>query len=113
VGLGVTSVAGCTHNYYYGTAVPVCPPATAATTTVVPYGSVCDVPSQVVVGSGTTITQAPDRPLVVSTPATRPPRVVVSEPAGGSRFSWRRSDPDSSLVTTRSEGALDEPTISR
>jgi hypothetical protein len=113
VGLGVAGSAGCTHNYYYGNAVPVCPPTTAAaTTTVVPYGSVCDVPSQVVVG-GATVAPGLSGETVVSS-AARPPRVVVSEPRGGSRLGWRRSDPDSSSIITKSEGALlDEPTMSR
>jgi hypothetical protein len=100
--------AGCTHNYYYGNAVPVCGPAPAAA---VPNGSVCEVPTQVV-GGGALVTQGPVRSTIVSDGA-RPPRVVVSEPSDGSRFGWRPSDPDTSLATTRTEGGLDDQTINR
>lgn len=91
--------AGCTHNYYYG-AVPACPPGTPGAVT---YGSVCEVPPS---SGGTVVAQgsAGARPSVVGTA----PRVVVSEPSG-SRFPWRRSDPEG-IATTRVEGALDEST---
>jgi hypothetical protein len=103
--------AGCTHNYYYGSSMPICP---EASTTVNSYGSVCEVPtvggSMVAQGSGTT----------VITGAPRPTRVVVSEPLqegvpvrGARRFAWRRSDPESSLATTRLEGELKEDSVSR
>lgn len=108
---GWVSSAGCTHNYYYGypSTVNGCPP------TVVPgaisYGSVCDVPTQVV-GGGSIVAQSPSRETVVNGTA-KPPQVVVSEPGGGSRTRWRRSDPDSSLATTRVEGALEDPTVTK
>ena len=104
---------GCTHNYYY--AYDPCGPA-PATTAVIPgavsYGNVCEVPSRVV-----------SPPAVVSTPRVvpntpilsrvRPPRVVVSEPNGSSRnYAWRRADPDG-MLSTRVEGALDDPTLTR
>jgi hypothetical protein len=95
--VGLAGGAGCTHNYYYGTSVPLCPePET------VRVGSVCDVPGR------TVITQ-------VAPP--RSSRVVISEPrggplAGGSRLGWRRSDPES-LATSSVEGSLDDETLSR
>jgi hypothetical protein len=52
----------------------------------------------------------------VTTPiigTARPPRIVLSEPNGGSRFSWRRSDPEGSLATTRVEGAVQDPSLTR
>ena len=64
-------------------------------------------------------------PSVVTTPSIsagtpigsrlKPPRVVVSEPIGGRGrgYAWRPSDPDSGLATTRVDGALDEPTLTR
>lgn len=107
---GVIGSAGCTHNYYYGN-VPVCPPATTVAPGVVQYGASCDVPTQVVDGSSAT--QSPSRSS--ATNGALPPRVVVSEPIiGPPRFpSWRRTDPDSGLATTRVEGALDDPTVTK
>ncbi len=90
------------------------PPYRAAPTVVpggVQYGSVCDVPTQVV-GGGSIVAQNPPGTTVVTGPP-RSPRVVVSEPAGGMRSRWRRSDPESGLATTRVEGALDEPTVTK
>lgn len=107
---GLMISAGCTHNYYYSD--NPCGPAPAA---VVPgsvqYGSVCEVPTQVEGGS-TVVSRAPG----LTTPiigAARPPRVVLSEPSGGSRFAWRRSDPEGSLATTRVEGAVQDPSLTR
>ncbi|HMB08043.1 MAG TPA: hypothetical protein VKP69_30480, partial [Isosphaeraceae bacterium] len=68
--VGVIGSAGCTHNYYYGT-VPVCGPTTAVAPGTVQYGSVCDVPTQVV-GGGSVVTQGPPRTTVVA--GARPPR---------------------------------------
>ncbi len=87
--------AGCIQNYY---PVPVTGPGGT-----VQYGSVCEVPP----AGGTVVVQGPPRTTVVG---GQPPRVVVSEPS--SRFSWRKSDPDS-LATTRVEGNIEEPTLSR
>src|SRR4051812_21105228 len=90
---GLAGEAGCTHNYYYGTAMPPCTePET------VRVGSVCDVPGQVVSGR-TVVTQ-------VAPPGSS--RVVISEPrvgppAGSPRLGWRRSDPES-LATSSVEG---------
>jgi hypothetical protein len=107
---GVIGSAGCTHNYYYGN-VPVCPPPTTVAPGTVQYGASCDVPTQVVGGSSAT--QDASRAPVLT--GSMPPRVVVSEPLiGPPRFpSWRRTDPDSSLATTRVEGALDDPTVTK
>ena len=107
---GVIGSVGCTHNYYYGN-VPVCPPSTTVAPGAVQYGASCDVPTQVVGGSSAT--QGPSRSSVLT--GALPPRVVVSEPiVGPPRFpSWRRTDPDSGLATTRVDGALDDPTITR
>jgi hypothetical protein len=103
---GIAS-AGCTHNYYYG-ALPACGPTTTPAGTV-QYGQVCEVPTQVV-GGGSVLSQVPARSSIVG---PRPPRVVISEPTGSGGGLWRRSDPESSLATTRVEGALDDPTVNR
>ena len=56
---GLVGLSGCTHNYYYG-ALPACPPGTTAVVpgSAVQYGSVCEVPSQVV-GGGTAVSTTP------------------------------------------------------
>jgi hypothetical protein len=109
--LGAASV-GCTHNYYYYPTTPGCPPTTTVAPSAVKYGAVCEVPTQVVGGA----TVVPGTP-VVSAPVLngpRPPRVVLSEPGGGSVLGWRRADPESGLATTRVEGgAVDDPTLTR
>lgn len=112
-GLALGSV-GCTHNYYYGNAVPVCGPTALPST--VANGSVCEVPTQV--GGGSVIAQGAGRSTIVSGAplfsGSRPPRVVVSEPRAGSRFGrWQRADPDAGLATTRVEGAYDDATTNR
>ncbi len=92
---------GCiSHNHYYtASGVP-----TYSTTDVGPFqiGTVCETaPGQVV--NGTVVAQA--------TPTTTPapaPRVVVSQPSTSSRLSWRRTDPESGLATTRVEGAVED-----
>ena len=117
-GFGVLSAVtlvstGCTHNHYYSNN-PCGPTAPLA---VMPgsiqNGTICDVPTEVYGGSaGSTVST----PSAVSTPMAaraRPPRVVISEPNGNSRFTWRRSDPESGLATTRVEGAIEEPTTIR
>ena len=108
----VSLSSGCTHNHYYGASVPVCGPTVVGSTGAdgSEYGAVCEVPSQVVSG-GSVVTQSPAGAMVTAAP--KAPRVVVSEPRGGPRFAWRRSDPENSLATTRVEGALDDPTITR
>jgi len=105
----LTSHFGCTHNYYYGAASPCGPVAVAPA--VVENGVVCEVPSQVV--SGGTVASGSS---VVTSPvlgASRPPRVVVSEPRTRPRLGWRSADPDGGLATTRVEGAVDDPTVTR
>jgi hypothetical protein len=103
----VAGAAGCTHNYYYGNAMPVCP---EAATTVNSVGSVCDIPAPAV--GGALQTEGPGTSLLAGTP--RASRVVVSEPLdgsvpvrGGGLFGWRRTDPESSVATTV-KGTLDE-----
>lgn len=91
-------LAGCTHNYYYGT-VPSCAPGT------VQYGSVCDVPAS---SGGAAVAQNGTRSSAVGST----PSVVVSEPSGP-RLSWRRADPEASIATTRVEGAIDDSTSTR
>lgn len=103
--------SGCTHNYYYG-AVPACGPTTALAPGTVRYGEVCEVPPTQVVGGSTLVAGRP----IVTSPALggpRPPRVVLSEPGGTRRGGWQRPDPESSLATTRVEGALDDPTLTK
>lgn len=101
--------AGCTHNHYYGAGVPIY-------TRPAQYGEVCEIPSQV--SGGTVVVQSPANSTVAST-SPSVSHVVVSEPQGagpfsrmGSRFAWRRPDPES-LVTTRVEGAADDSTVTR
>lgn len=106
---GWVGSAGCTHNYYYGGVPVACAPGTSTLLPgTVQYGSVCEVPAQVV-GGGTVVASSPGiRSSVVGT--APPSRVVVSEPLDRPRLSWRRSDPESNQVTTRVEGALDDDT---
>jgi hypothetical protein len=103
---------GCTHNYYYGNAIPICP---EAATTVNSLGQVCEVPAPGVVGGmvaqGGTTTVVPAAPYAS--------RVVVSQPLdggipilGGRRFAWRRTDPEES-VATRVEGQITDDSVSR
>lgn len=110
---------GCTHNHYYGYDACGTAPTTVLPGTV-QYGSVCEVPSKVIGGTPSVVSA----PSIVSTPSisagtpigarAKPPRVVVSEPLGRGRgHAWRPSDPDSGLATTRVDGALDEPTLTR
>lgn len=118
-GLGVfmaglsLGLAGCTHNYYYGNAVPVCGPVTAVPSTV-SNGAVCEVPAQG--GAGALLGQRSARSSIVTNVANspifdgaRPPRVVVSTPiSNGSRLGrWQRSDPE---AITQVEGQFDETT---
>jgi hypothetical protein len=106
--------AGCTHNYYYGNAVPVCGPTTVPST--VANGAVCEVPTQV--DGGSLVAQGAGRSTIVAGApiyaGARPPRVVVSSPSGGSGIGrWQRANNDSSLARTRVEGALDDSTVDR
>jgi len=110
---GCVSLSGCTHNHYYGASVPACGPTVVGSiggADAPEYGAVCEVPNQVVSG-GSVVAQR--QPGVTVVPAPKAPRVVVSEPSGGSRLAWRRSDPEDGLATTRVEGALDDPTVTR
>jgi hypothetical protein len=105
---------GCTHNHYYGNAIPVCGPTTVPGT--VANGAVCEVPTQV--GGGSLVAQGQGRSTIVSgvpmNSGVRAPRVVVSEPSDGPRFGrWHRADPDTGLATTRVEGAYDDSTTNR
>ncbi len=101
---------GCTHNYYYGGVPVACAPSTGGVVSSnVQYGSVCEVPSQVVGGGTVIATNPPSTPPALSGP--RPPRVVVSD-GPDSRPPWRRADPDSTRVT-RVEGAVDDPTVTK
>ncbi len=95
--IGWGGSTGCIQNYY---PVPVCEPGA------VQYGATCDVPA----AGGSSVAQGSTRTTVVG---TRPPSVVVSQPSAGSRFSWRRSDPEHSIVTTKAEGAIDDATTIR
>ncbi|WP_422926444.1 hypothetical protein [Singulisphaera sp. PoT] len=107
----VLASVGCTHNHYYGNAVPVCGP-TAVVPGAVSSSAVCDLPSTVT--GGTVISQNGTRGTYVSSApmpsGSRPPSVVVSESRSKPFGSWRRSDPDAGLAQTRVEGALDEIT---
>ncbi len=98
---------GCHQHYHYYTS-SACPPGTTAPSTV-QYGSICDVPTQVVDG-GATLSDSPSRSTTVSGTKSSS-RVVVSQPKDTSPFSWKRSDPEASLATTTVEGGLDGGTI--
>lgn len=111
-GLGLACLllqSGCTRNYYYGYD-PCSPTGTVVMPGSVRAGSICEVPSgSTVVAGGTS---AGSESLVVN--RSKPPQVVVSEPARGSRnYSWRVADPDGGAVTTRVEGAVESSTITR
>jgi hypothetical protein len=116
----LSASSGCIHNHYYGaTPVASCDPSSSPlgpSSTSVPFGQVCEIPSQVTGGSGssggTVVATSPVPPgPLLSGP--RPPRVVLSEPNTGPRFAWRRADPDSGLATTRVEGNIDDPSVTR
>ncbi|MDR3635481.1 MAG: hypothetical protein P4L84_16875 [Isosphaeraceae bacterium] len=95
-------LAGCTHNYYYG-GVPQCAPGTPGA---VQYGSSCEVPAA---SGGAALVQNGTRSSAVGPT----PRVVVSEPSGP-RLSWRRSDPEAGVATTRVTGGItDDSTTTR
>jgi hypothetical protein len=105
---GWVGSAGCTHNYYYGAVPAACAPGT---TTLVPgTASICDLPTQLF-GGGTVVASSPGIKSSVTTtapPSSSSSDVVVSEPINRPRLSgvWRRPDPESSVATTRVEGAL-------
>jgi hypothetical protein len=109
----VVSSAGCTHNYYYGNAIPACGPVTTAPATVA-NGAVCEVPTQVI--GGGVVAGGSGTPVVNSAPVLsgpRRPQVVVSTPSGSRLRRWQRTDPDAGLATTRVEGAYDDTTTNR
>ena len=107
--VGWVGSAGCTHNYYYGALPASCDPASP---TVVPgtaqVSSLCDLPSQLF-GRTTVVPSSPGPKLSVTStapPSSSSTEVVVSEPVNRPRLSWRRPDPESSVATTRVEGAI-------
>ena len=115
----VGSGIGCTHNYYYPSPAGYAPGVVSSPSTM-SYGEVCEVPTQVVGGSQVVTA----RPVVVGTPIVsrpapigsdvRPPRVVLSEPGRRmGRGLWHRPDPENSPATTRIDGALDDPSMTR
>jgi hypothetical protein len=101
--------AGChQHYYYYG---DPCAPGMPAPTAV-RSGPLCDTTTQVVEGE-TTMADGSIRSTTVTGGQTKSPRVVVSEPGSASRFSWRRSDSDGSLATTKVEGSTNDATVNK
>jgi hypothetical protein len=101
--------AGChQHYYYYG---DPCAPGMPAPATV-RSGPVCDVTTQVVEGEAT-VADGSTRSTTVTGGQAKSPRVVVSEPASSSRFSWRRSEPDGSQATTSVSGSIDDAKVNR
>ncbi len=102
---------GCTHNYYYGNAVPVCEaPVVSAP---VAYGSVCEVPTRV--GGGALLASGSDGAKPAVTGSGRPARVVISEPIGSrpasSRLGWRgRTD---GVATTRVSGVYSDEEVTQ
>ncbi|MFO0907219.1 MAG: hypothetical protein U0794_02450 [Isosphaeraceae bacterium] len=101
------ALTGCTHNHYYSYN-----PCAPGTTTVIPSGvaagPVCEVPSA---GGSTVVGGRPSSdPVIVG--SGRPPKYVVSQPGKGS-LSWRSADPDGSMMTTKVDGAVDSPSVTR
>jgi len=105
----VLSGLGCHQHYYYYS--DPCAPTAPVTSSVKP-GPICDVPTQVVEG-GTTLADGSTRATTVTGASSHSPRVVVSEPSGRSRLSWRRSDPDGGLATTTVQGTVDDTKVNR
>jgi hypothetical protein len=99
---------GCHQYYYYGNP-PYSPCAPPPST--VQYGSVCDVPTQVVDG-GTAVADSSSRSTTI-VGSKAPTKVVVSQPKNNAPFSWRPSDPDSGVATTSVDGGLDDTTTKR
>jgi hypothetical protein len=98
------------HYYYYGNSpAGACPPGTVMPSTTT-AGPLCEVPSDVGSG-GTTINSSSARSTIIDD--GRKPRVVVSEPSGGSksRFYWRPSDPDASPAMTQVEGGIEDSSV--
>ncbi len=105
-----TAGPSCQPCYYY--CDPGCTPGTAVPSTV-RTGSICDVPPEAP-SARTSLAEGSTRTTTVSgaTPSSTP-RVVVSQPSTPSRFSWRRTDPDGSLATTRVQGAINDSAVNR
>lgn len=125
--LGPTCSLGCIHNHYYGTVPGAigCPPV--GTTVTTQLGSVCDVPSGLVVVSNPSnsapVVSSTVTPPTKSTPATGQlpngsSRVVINQPAygppsigqGTSRFRWKSLDPDAP-PPMKAEGGFDGSTL--
>lgn len=115
---GLVAAAGCTHNHYYGNAIPVCevpagsaPVVTASAPAAYSYGAVCEVPTRVV--GGTAVAQGSSSAKPVVTLRQPPSRIVVSEPTGrrpGTRVGWRNRAEDAG-ATTQISGAYDDDLI--
>ncbi len=119
-GLFCLAQVGCTHNYYYGNAVPVCEAPLSAGAPVVassvPYGSVCEIPTRV--GGGTVVAAKPGRATTPITTQRPPAQVVISEPTRTptrprtSGLGWRGAREDSA-ATTRISGAYEDDSFVR
>ncbi len=98
--------AGCTQYHYYGNGGPCDMPPGARPVVIQspPAGDVCEVPPR----SGTTIVN--NSPSGGSQVLVSQPQGVRNADAAGSRFAWRRSDPES-MATTRVEGGIDESAV--
>ena len=116
---GLLPATGCTRNYYYG-GLPGCGPTqvipgAAQYGSAVQYGNICELPTQVVGGAGGIVAQSSEISSQLLSRG-KPPRVVISEPLGSgtrSRYTWRVTDPESSLATTKVEGAVSDSTTVR
>ena len=121
---------GCTHNHYYYTSpgavlpagtlnncdpAPIGTPVSSAATGQPALGAVCDEPP--LAQRGSLVAQNPARTTPIVSNAARPIGAgpIYSQPNGrlGRRAGglvWRGSNPESSLATTRIEGAYDDET---
>lgn len=112
--VGLVAAPGCTHNYYYGNAVPVCeaPPVVGSVPLAYSYGEVCDVPTRV--AGGTVVAEGSARAKPIVTVREPPARVVVSEPVEprrrSTRVGWRGRD-EVGGATTQISGAYEGDVI--
>lgn len=113
--VGLALSTGCTHNYYYGNAVPVCeaPAVIGSAPVAYSYGEVCEVPTRVD-GGTVVVAEGSARAKPIVTVREPPARVVISEPTlrqrSSGRIGWRGRN-ESGGATTQISGALEEGVV--